>query len=154
MKSKVSLAWLVALVWLPISAGAANATTYTTDPNLNDFTSPVSAYATLSNFSGGDVPSPYTPTTTTVDQGLRVFAGGAITGLPTDNNWILASFPNAVSSILLLPNIDHFGSAYDGYQYQIWGSTNGTTWTELFDAQTVVGSGEPFTLAIFSAPLL
>jgi hypothetical protein len=75
-----------------------------------------------------------------------VFAGGSITGLPTSNNWILATFPSAVSSILVFPNIDHFGAAFDGFQYNIFGSNNGTTWTPLFDALTVNGSGEPFTL--------
>jgi hypothetical protein len=30
--------------------------------------------------------------------------------------------------------------------YNIFGSNNGTTWTPLFDALTVNGSGEPFTL--------
>ncbi len=73
-----------------------------------------------------------------------------ITGLSTSNNWILATFPTAVSTIVVFPSIDHYGSAYDGYQYQIYGSNDGTTWTELFDALTVNASdsenGEPFTL--------
>src|SRR5215831_1061813 len=128
------------------AAGPANATTYTGNPTLADFTASVSQFATLSNFSAGDTSSPYTPTATTVNMGLRVFDGGSITGLPTNNNWILATFPSAVSSILVFPNIDHFGSAFDGYQYNIFGSNNGTTWTPLFDALTVNGSGEPFTL--------
>jgi hypothetical protein len=133
-------------VGLISATGAANATTYTSDSNLADFTALVSQYATFSNFSAGDTSSPYTPTATTVNMGLRVFAGGSITGLPTNNNWILATFPSAVSSILVFPNIDHLGAAFDGYQYNIFGSNNGTTWTPLFDALTVNGSGEPFTL--------
>jgi hypothetical protein len=44
------------------------------------------------------------------------------------------------------PNIDKFGSPYDGCQYQIPGSNDGTHWTMLFDAVTVNGSGWPFTL--------
>jgi hypothetical protein len=137
-------------VGLISAAGHANATTYTSDSTLADFTASVSQYATFSNFGGGDTSSPYTPTAATVNTGLRVFAGGSITGLPTNNNWILATFPSAVSSILVFPNIDHFGAAFDGYQYTIFGSNNGTTWTPLFDALTVNGSGEPFTLGNFS----
>ncbi len=39
---------------------------------------------------------------------------------------------------------------YDGYQYTMCGSNNGTAWTPLFDAFTVTSSGEPFTLATFT----
>jgi hypothetical protein len=58
--------------------------------------------------------------------------------------------PLDASSIRVFPNIDHFGSAFDGYQYTIEGSNNGTTWTPLFDAFTVIGAGEPFTLGTFT----
>ena len=131
-------------------AGVAQATSYTNDSTLAHFTSQVGQYATFSNFSAGDVSSPFTPTSTDVANGLRVYDGGAITGLSTTNNWILASFAAPVSQILVFPNIDHLGSAYDGYQYSISGSNNGTTWTPLFDALTVTGSGEPFTLGTFT----
>jgi len=148
--SWVAAALTVGAVGLISAAGPANATTYTSDPTLANFTAGVGQYATFSNFSAGDTSSPYTPTATTVNMGLRVFAGGSITGLDPNNNWILATFPSAVSSILVFPNIDHFGSAFDGYQYTIFGSNNGTTWTPLFDALTVNGSVEPFTLGNFS----
>jgi hypothetical protein len=137
---------------LILAAATAHATTYTSDSNLADFTAAVSTYATFSNYFGFDgsaTAAPYTPTTTTLDAGGRVYAGGSITGLPPGNNWILATLPNPFSSILVFPNIDHFGSAYDGYQYNIYGSKDGTTWTELFDALTVTGAGEPFTLGAF-----
>jgi hypothetical protein len=62
------------------------------------------------------------------------------------NNWILATFPTAVSTIVVFPNIDHFGAAYDGYQYTIQGSNDLVTWTPLFDATGVSAMGEPFTL--------
>ncbi len=59
-----------------------------------------------------------------------------------------------MSKIVVFPNIDHFGSPYDGYQYQIYGSNNyGSefpTWTPLFDATSVNGAGEPFTLGTFT----
>ena len=62
----------------------------------------------------------------------------------------MATFSKAVSGLRVFPSIDHFGSAYDGYQYSIEGGNDGTTWTPLFDAQTVTGSGEPFTLGTFT----
>jgi hypothetical protein len=137
---------LVGILVLVTVAGVAQATSYTADPTLANFTSQVGQYATLSNFSAGDHSSPFTPTSTDVANGLRVYDGGAITGLTPTNNWILASFAAPVSQILVFPNIDHFGSPYDGYQYTISGSNNLTTWTPLFDALTVTGGGEPFTL--------
>src|SRR5215469_9897467 len=138
-----------------LCAGTAYATMYTSDPNLSDFASNSTDFATLSNFFAGDTGSPYTTTYTTLSEGLRVYAGGSEAGLPSGNNWIIANFGSAVSAIRVFPNIDHFGAAYDGYQYQIWGY-NGSTWTELFDAQSVNGSGEPFTLGSYfgTAPTL
>jgi hypothetical protein len=133
---------------LLLVTGAAQATTYTSDTTLSHFF--VSNYATLSNFSGGDLSSPTTPTNTTLTQGLRVFAGGSLPGLSSSNNWILATFSSPVASIRVFPNIDHFGAQYDGFQYTIFGSNNGTTWTPLFDAITVVGATEPFTLGTFT----
>jgi hypothetical protein len=126
-------------------------TIYTSDTNIADLTSGVSNYATLSNFFAGDVSSPFTPTSSELaTNGFRVYDGGSITGLSAGNNWILASFSSAESVIRVFPNIDHLGSSYDGYQYTIAGSNNGTTWTPLFDAVTVNGAGEPFTLGTFT----
>jgi hypothetical protein len=127
-------------------ANAAHATIYTSDGTLSDFYS--NSYATLSNYTLGDVAPPtYTPTNTTLNQGLRVYQGGATpTGLPAGNNWILATFAAPISSIRVFPNIDHVGAPFDGYQYTIEGSNNLTTWTALFDATSVLGAGEPFTL--------
>jgi hypothetical protein len=145
---KQALLALVGGAVLLSGATSAQATSYTSDPTLSDFL--VSDYATLSHFNGGDVGSPYTPTNTSLGSGVRVFSGDAITGLPTDNNWILATFSSPVSSIRVFPSIDHFGDPYDGYQYTIYGSNDGSTWTPLFDAITVSGSGEPFTLGTFT----
>lgn len=131
-------------------AGAAQATTYTSDSNLSDFTAGVSNYATLSNFSSGDVASPYTPTSATIASGLRVYGGGSLTGLSAGNDWILATFSNPVSSLRVFPNIDHLGASYDGYQYTVEGSNDLTSWTPLFDAVTANGAGEPFTLGTFT----
>jgi hypothetical protein len=131
---------------LLVASGAHAATIYTSDHTLSDFYAPY--YATLSNYTQGDVPPPtYTPTNTTLNQGLRVYLGGPTpTGLPAGNNWILATFATPISSIRVFPNIDHLGAQFDGYQYQIEGSNNLTTWTALFDATSVLGAGEPFTL--------
>ena len=138
---------------LAISSGA-HATVYTSDPTLSDFYS--SNYATFSNFTQGDVGSPYTPTNTTLNAGNRVYNGGALTGLPSGNNWILATFASPIATIVVFPNIDHLGSQYDGYQYTIEGSNNLTNWTALFDATSVVGGSEPFTLGTWTgtAPTL
>jgi len=148
INSRLSAVGVVALLTV---ADAAYATTYTSDTNIADFTAGVSNYATFSNFSGGDVGSPFTPTSSELaTQGFRVYDGGSITGLPSNNNWILASFSSQVSQILVFSNIDHFGAAYDGYQYTIEGSNNGTTWTPLFNALTVTGAGEQFRLCAFT----
>ena len=130
-------------------ATAAAAVTYTSDGTLSDFTAGVTNYATLSNFSSGDTSSPYTPTAASIASGLRVYAGGTVTGL-TGSDWILATFSAPVSGIRVFPNMDHLGAGYDGYQYSIEGSNDGVSWTPLFDALSVTGSGEPFTLGTFT----
>jgi hypothetical protein len=146
---KRNLKSLFGAVCLISIGGAAHATTYTSDASLADFTTGVT-YSTLSNFRSGDVSPPsYTPTTATLDSGLRVYDGKTLPGLP-GSDWILATFANPVSALRVFPNIDHFGSSYDGFQYSIEGSNNGTTWTPLFNATSVLGSGEPFTLGTFT----
>ncbi|SIO46285.1 PEP-CTERM protein-sorting domain-containing protein [Bradyrhizobium erythrophlei] len=145
---RISAAFLISGVALLTAASAAQATTYTSDPVLADFLT--GNYATLSNFSSGDTSSPYTPTNATISSGVRVYNGGAVTGLDPANNWIQATFSTAISNIRVFSNIDHFGAPYDGYQYSIEGSTNGTSWTPLFDALSVTNSGEPFALVSFS----
>jgi hypothetical protein len=153
---------LMSLVVLCCLAGAGNqvaqAQTYTNDTTLADFTGQISSYATLSNFSGGDTTSPYATTASNLALGLRVYGGGSLTNLSPNNNWILATFPTAASTIVVFPSIDHYGFSYDGYQYSIWGSNDGQTWTELFDATGASactsncaegGNGEPFTLSAF-----
>lgn len=127
------------------AAGSAHATTYTSDPVLSHFTAG-HTYATFSNFFAGDVPGPtYTPTDATITK--RVYDGGAVSGLDANNNWILADFKSKTSSIRVFENEDHFGAAYDGYQYQIFGF-NGLTggWDFLYDPTGVSNAGEPFTL--------
>ena len=142
---------LCGLALLAVASEAHAQTTYTHDSNIADLTAGVASYATFSNYSAGDAPSPFTPTSSELaSQGDRVYGGGSITGLSTGNNWILGSFSSPESLIRVFPNIDHSGAAFDGYQYQIYGSNNGTAWTPLFDALTVTGSGEPFTLGTFT----
>ena len=153
----------VVLVALALSVWAlpARAQTYTSDTNLANFTEPITVYAKFSNFNSGDVcvgscPSFFTPNAITVAQGLRVYGGTLLgNGLPPTvnnqpNNWIEATFPSPVSTIVVFPNIDHFGLAYDGFQYSIAGSNDGTTWTVLYDATSVNGSNEPFKLGNFT----
>jgi PEP-CTERM motif len=144
---------------LSVAPMVRSATLYTSDSHVADFTSLVSSYATFTDFGAGDVSSPFTPSSSEIAaNGFRVFAG-TLTGPNNPNfsgqNWMLATFATAQSSILVFPNIDHFGAAFDGYQYSIEGSNDLTTWTPLFNALTVTGSGEPFTLGSFTgtAPL-
>jgi hypothetical protein len=148
---KLAMTLLVIALILAAAPMVSASTIYTSDSNVADFTSQVSSYATFTNFFAGDAASPFTPTSAEIAaDGFRIYGGGSITGLPTTNNWILATFSTAVPDILVFPNIDHFGVAYDGYQYTIEGSNDGTTWTPLFDALTVTGGGEPFTLGTFT----
>jgi hypothetical protein len=133
-----------------VAEAASAATVYTSDPTLGDFASPSTTFATLSNFSAGDVSSPYATTFAGLSAGLRVYDGGSLTGLPPTNGWILATFSSPTSVIRVFPNIDHFGTAYDGYQYSIEGSNDLTTWTPLYDTLTVSGGSEPFTIGTFT----
>jgi hypothetical protein len=140
---------VLACIALLAAASVSYATSYTQNSNLSSFTSQVNTYATFTSYLSGDVAPPYTPTNATVAAGLRVIGTGVS---PT----IVAVFPNAVSSIIVFPNIDHFGSQYDGYQYTISGSNDGISYTQLFDAVSVVGAVEPFQLGMFTgtAPYL
>ena len=65
---------------------------------------------------------------------------------------IIVQFNSPVKTIRVFPNIDHLGSAYDGYQYTISGcpDATGMNCTLLFDATSVNGTGEPFTLGSFT----
>jgi hypothetical protein len=139
---------LVAGAAFALVAGMAHATTYVTDTTLADFASASSDFATISN--AGAVDGGFASDFGTLASGLRVFAGGSLTGLPTTNDWILATFSDPESTIRVFPNIDHLGSAYDGYQYSIEGSNDLKTWDALFDATSVLGAGEPFTLGGFT----
>jgi len=149
----VRIALLAAVVALGI-APMAHAQIYINDGTLSNFTGPITSYATFSNYSGntGCTAPTFTPDSTELlNTSCRVFGGTLTgTGLSGSNNWIEATFPRAVSTIVVFPNMDHFGSAYDGYQYTIAGSNDGTNWTVLFDATGVSNSGEPFTLTSFT----
>jgi hypothetical protein len=117
-----------------------NATTYTQDTNLSDFTSSVSEYATF--ISAGtnwlsDFLLPSTPTATTILAGSRVVGDGSIRP-------IIVSFSKAVSYIRVFANMGHLNAAFDGYQYSILGSNDNKTFIPLFNAKTVTGSGGTF----------
>jgi hypothetical protein len=152
---------------------AQGQTTYTSDNNIAHFTAGVSGtsattYATFSHYTTIQGPQPpcvsteggtFTPDPAELaTYGCRV-VGGTLTGTglsttPTGQNWIEATFPSPVSAIMVFPNIDHFGSPFDGFQYSIAGTNDDTetpTWTMLYDATSVNGTGEPFTLGGTSA---
>jgi hypothetical protein len=147
------IAFVGLLCCLALTTQSAKAQTYTNDPDITHFTSGIVNYATFSQYNGiqGCEGSTFTPTSSELmTTGCRFFDGTLTgTGLSA-NNWIEASFSSPVSTIVVFPNIDHVGSAYDGYQYTIAGSNDGTNWTVLFDALTVNGAGEPFTLGTFT----
>ena len=144
-------ATLVLICCLAFGTQSAKAQTYTSDHDITHFTSGIVSYATFSQYSsiqGCDAGSTFTPTSSELTTtGCRVFGGTLTgTGLSGSNNWIEAAFSSPVSTIMVFPNIDHFGSAYDGFQYTIAGSNDGLNWTVLFDPTSVSGAGEPFTL--------
>jgi hypothetical protein len=163
LKLKMRLIAPLLVMCCLIGAGGqvAQAQVYLNDTALSNFTGPITSYATFTNFNNSDgcAASPFTPTsielTTTPCRVYNLPPSTAVAGLPATNNWILATFPSAVSTIVVFPNIDHVGSAFDGYQYTIQGSNDGMNWTPLFDATSVNGVGEPFTLGTFTgtAPL-
>jgi hypothetical protein len=146
-RSGAYLACSLGAVALCGSVASSNATVYTSDPNLGDFLH--GSYATFSDFCCGDASSPYTPTTPgLLAVGKRVYGGSASgPGLPTGggNNFFLATFKSPTSSVEVIPNMDHLGASYDGYQYSIWG-WNGSSYVSLYDTLTVAGAGEPFTI--------
>jgi hypothetical protein len=115
---------------------------FTSDPNLADFTSGVTYYGTFINAPFGDLGGgvPYTPTTAQVNAGLRVYGNDSVDPVVLD-------FGLAVFTIRVFPNIDNFGSSYDGYQYSILGSNDNVNYMLLFDVTDVTGSVEPFTIA-------
>jgi PEP-CTERM motif-containing protein len=122
----------------------ATTITYTNDTNLNDFTNGVT-YGTFIAGPFGDLGTtpPYTPTTATVDAGLRIYGNDSIQP-------VIVQFSSPTSSIQVFPNIDHPEAAYDGYQYSIYGSNDGVNYTFLFDAQTTANASQPFQLGNFT----
>jgi hypothetical protein len=138
---------LLASTGLVAVAGAAKATVYIQDTNLADFER--SSYGTFSNFKSGGETSPWTPTNTDLAAGRNVFRGKTLPGL-TGDNWVLVTFADATQSIRVFPNIDHYGTSDDGYQYDIEGSNDRTTWTALYDTITVTGTAEPFTIGTYT----
>lgn len=131
-------------------SGAANATTYTFDSNLADFTSGITEIGTFTTlgspvFGPGDYgPAPVTPTITDIQNGKRVIGEGI--AFP-----IIATFSHAVSSIRIFNNEDHLGAGYDGYQYTVYGC-NLAGCTLLYDPTAVSGT-EPFFLAGNAGPV-
>jgi hypothetical protein len=116
-------------------------TQYTSDATLADFTNPITNWASFNSASSSDMTLPYTPTAAILDTGDRVVG--------SSTQAIVVQFSAPVSRIRVFPNIDHYGSSFDGFQYSISGSTDGVNWTPLFDATSVTGTGEPFTLGTF-----
>jgi hypothetical protein len=156
MKMHLLILLAVICCLLGIGSQVAQAQTYTSDTNIAHFTAGITSYATLSHFNNSDGcgEGSFTPTSSELaTTGCRVY-NGTLT-VNDSSGFILATFTNPVSTIVVFPNIDHYGSGYDGYQYQIYGSNDyGSsefpTWTPLFNAVTVTNAGEPFRLGTFT----
>jgi hypothetical protein len=129
----------------PVLQSFTVAILYTNDSTLADFTSPITTYGkfTTGTSDSNSFTLPYTPTVDNIAHGLRVIGNG-------DAAPIKVTFPSGVSKIRVFPSIDHVGASYDGYQYTISGSNDGVNFTPLFNATSVTGSGEPFTLGTFT----
>src|SRR5579871_718995 len=109
-------------------------TTYSQDPTLSDFTSTVTAYATFTGCASG---CPYTPTT------AILLAAGYPRVIGNTTSPIFASFSTSTNTIVAFDNIDHPGFGWDVFQYKIYGSTNGSSYTLLFDPQAVNEANMP-----------
>ena len=82
---------------------------FTHDPNLSGFTSNISfgTFIQATFRDAGTGPLPYTPTLAQVNAGLRVYGNDTV-------DPVIVEFSNAVNFIRVFPNIDHFGSSYEG----------------------------------------
>jgi hypothetical protein len=138
--TRLQASLLTSMTCLMVAANAG--TIYTSDPNLANLTSGITNYATFLNALVSDSPLPFTPSAASLAQGLRVV--GNNTSPP-----IVARFPAPVSQIRVFPNIDHFGTSFDGYQYSISGSNDGSSYTPLFNPLSLVGGPDPFMLGLF-----
>ena len=119
-------------------------TIYSQDATLSHFTSTITEYGTFTSglYSGAtqhtlSPTSTYTPSTSTFATANYPRVIGHI------NNPVNVSFSSATNSIVVFDNIDHPGNAWDVFQYQIFGSTDGSNYTLLFDPITVNEVGNP-----------
>lgn len=143
---------------------------YSQDTNLADFTSTITHYGTFTTGIYDDA-SPgscalgasytcasasYTPTTALLaGDAPRVIGNNSTIG----NVVVDLGAGNASASIVVFDNIDHVGNAWDVFQYQIWGSNDGSTWTSIFNpisASLVPSTTNQFTLTSYTgtAPTL
>jgi hypothetical protein len=139
---------LAAGALLAIGLSQAKATTiYSQDPTLADFTSTVSSYGTFTSGYGDGASIPYTPTTA----GLLAGGYARVIGGPGWGGDVDVSFGAATANILVFDDIDHPGVGADVYQYQIFGSNDGSNYTLLFDPQGANATADPnaFTLGTY-----
>lgn len=101
--------------------------TYSQDSNLTDFTDTITSYGTFSYNNG----STYTPTTSI----LLAPEYPRVIGYPAAPVYV--SFASPTASIVAFDNIDHVGNAWDVFQYKIYGSTDGSSYSLLFDPISV-----------------
>ncbi len=136
---------------------------YSQDPNLAHFTATVDIYGTftagvLSSGGGAGIPSsnPYTPTSAILQAAGYAREIGTNSG-PTVN--VDVDLGVAKASIIVFDNIDHVGNAWDVFQYQIFGSVDGSSYNLLFNpltASLVPSTTDQFTLDTYTgtAPTL
>src|SRR5579859_3485474 len=108
MNKTLMLACLSTVAIFSSNPPEVNAQTYTTNPNIGEFTSQVSSYGTLSNFNFGSFAGPtFTPTSAELaSDGFYFYNGRPLAGL-SGSNWLLVSFSTEVSTILVFPAIDN-----------------------------------------------
>lgn len=130
---------------------------YTSSTNTGDLTAGITNYATFINgslnqyccppVSGVPATLPYTPTSSILT-GLnspRVIGQDATPP-------VVVEFSGAVSQIRVFPSLDHVNNhtgngngsfSWDAYQWDIYGSNDGTNFTLLFDPIRAIGVDDP-----------
>lgn len=130
----------VATLALASLASASIVTEYTMRNDLPGLISEVRDFGVFANRASlrGEL-SGDRPTATSIMQGWRVFGQGMETP-------IVVKFQNEVSSIRVFNNIDNPTYGWDHYQYSIYGSRDGVSYEQLFDATAAEWTGREWRL--------
>jgi hypothetical protein len=154
MKTLITLAAGLGLASCLVGPVWAGAIIYSQDPTLSDFTSTVTSYGTFiagfqSSIGTLSTSTTYTPTT------AILLAANYPRVVGNSSNPLIVQLGSATNTIVAFDNIDHLGFGFDVFQYQILGSTDGVTYTPLFNPASVNEADNPghnvfFTLNSFT----